>query len=71
MKKPVEILQNLHRSMNGKSEELGTQVNTIFSTYLSEYFSYGYIIFLVLSLIIALVLLMACVGLLFGKDHEM
>ena len=71
VKKPVEILQNLHRSMNGKSEELGTQVNTFFSTYLSEYFSYGYIIFLVLSLVIALVLLMACVGLLFGKDNEM
>ena len=71
MKKPVEILQNLHRSMNGKTEELGTQVNTFFSTYLSEYFSYGYIIFLVLSLVIALVLLMACVGLLFGKDNEM
>ena len=71
VKKPVEILQNLHRSMNGKNEEFGTRVNTIFSTYLSEYFSYGYIIFLVLSLIIALVLLMACVGLLFGKDDEM
>ena len=71
VKKPVEILQNLHRSVNGKSEEVGKHVNTIFSTYLSEYFSYGYIIFLVLSLIIALALLMACVGLLFGKDNEM
>ena len=71
VKKPVEILKNLHGSVNGISEKLGIQVNVIFSTYLSEYFSYGYIIFLVLSLIIALVLLMACVGLLFGKDNEM